>query len=36
MTKARLFHLAVVTALVVCALITAFSILPAGMHDGAD
>ena len=36
MTKARLFHLAVVAALIVCALMTARALLPVGMHDGAD
>jgi len=35
-TKARLFHLAVVFSLVAFALITALAVLPDGMYDGAD
>jgi hypothetical protein len=36
MTKARLFHLAVVGCLIVFALVAAFSLLPDGMYDGPD
>jgi hypothetical protein len=35
-TKARLFHLAVVGCLIAFALITALQMLPDGMYDGAD
>jgi hypothetical protein len=35
-TKARLFHLSVVACLIVFALVTALSFVPASMFDGAD
>jgi hypothetical protein len=35
-TKARLFHLAVVCCLIAFALITALEMLPDGFYDGAD
>jgi hypothetical protein len=35
-TKARLFHFAVVCSLIAFALITALQVLPDGMYDGAD
>lgn len=36
MTKARLFHLAVVGCLVLFALIAALQLLPNGFYDGPD
>jgi hypothetical protein len=36
MTKARLFHLAVLGCFILFALLTAYQMLPAGMSDGAD
>jgi hypothetical protein len=36
MTKARLFHLSVVACLIVFALLSAISLLPDTMWDGAD
>jgi len=35
-TKARLFHFAVVCSLIAFALITALGAFPNGMYDGAD
>jgi len=35
-TKARLFHLAVVGCLIAFVLISALAMLPDGMYDGAD
>jgi len=35
-TKARLFHFAVVFSLIAFALIAALEMLPDGMYDGAD
>jgi hypothetical protein len=35
-TKARLYHLAVVACLIAFALITALQFVPEGMYDGAD
>jgi len=35
-TKARLYHLAVVACLIGFALITALQFLPDGMYEGAD
>jgi hypothetical protein len=36
LTKARLYHLAVVACLIAFALVAAFQLLPCGMYDGAD
>jgi hypothetical protein len=35
-SKARLFHLAVVCSLIAFALVTALQMLPDGFYDGAD
>jgi hypothetical protein len=35
-SKARLYHLAVVASLVLFALLTALSMIPLGQYDGAD
>jgi hypothetical protein len=35
-TKARLFHLSVVACLIVFALVSAMSLVPDAMFDGAD